>query len=247
MTRDRTWRPNCGIHEIPPDPARDFAGATVEGVDLNRNYPTRNWGQGEPDDFAAGPSPGSEPETRAVARLIREHRFRASISYHNYGMALFYFHHAGYVRHVAAAMGTLLNQVVGNEQAALPPGPAGTPAQLARYEVSDGSVAVPSTGNIADYCYEHAPGQPTLGLELPPKWDGGHSHRGYTWVAEDTLDQAFRENLPAALALINSAGFAQPPAEVRVCVDPGAHVVQVVDDYAKAFDGWKLEPPKPEE
>jgi hypothetical protein len=240
MTRDRTWRPNCGTHRVEDVP--------IKGVDINRNYPTLTWGQRQESPTTqedahkwCGPSPGSEPETRAVAALIREHRFTASISYHNYGMDVFYFHRAPYVRHVAAAMGTLLNQVVADEQSRAPVRSDGTQRKLPHYKVSDGTTGVPSTGHIADYCYEYAPGQPTLGLELPPKWDGGVSeHYGYSWVPERSLDRAFRESLPAALALINSAGFSQPPAEVKVCADAGTQVVQVVDHYADAFNDWKL-------
>jgi hypothetical protein len=260
MTSDRMWRKNCRTYVVPAKPERDLPPAEldgqvppaqpegaatlvlIDGVDINRNYPTLSWGQGK-DKLTMwwGPTPGSEPETRAVAALIRQHRFKASISYHNYGMDVFYFHRDPYVRHVAAALGTLLNQVVAEEQKHAPVRSDGTQRKLPHYKVSDGTTGVPSTGHIADYCYEHAPGQPTLGLELPPKWDDGVlQNYGYTWVREATLDRAFRESLPAALALINSAGFSQPPAEVKVCADAGTQVVQVVDHYADAFNDWKL-------
>ena len=63
--------------------------ARTEGVDLNRNYPFR-WGalgeRGSSSDpespYFRGPSPASEPETRALMRLVDEERFVASISYH---------------------------------------------------------------------------------------------------------------------------------------------------------------------
>lgn len=46
----------------------------ARGVDLNRNYPTANWGQqpeeGRRVDF--GESPASEPETRLVLKLLAE-------------------------------------------------------------------------------------------------------------------------------------------------------------------------------
>ena len=64
-------------------------GATYKGVDLNRNYPFR-WGATVHKASGAkqkhwhwrGPSPGSEPETRAMMRLAARERFAAAISYH---------------------------------------------------------------------------------------------------------------------------------------------------------------------
>ena len=63
---------------------------TYKGVDLNRNYPFR-WGAttrkasgSRPTHWHyRGPSPGSEPETRAMMRLARQERFAASISFHS--------------------------------------------------------------------------------------------------------------------------------------------------------------------
>jgi murein peptide amidase A len=44
----------------------------LRGVDLNRNFPTRDWGSAEA--VAPGPAPASEPETRALIGLIRDLR-----------------------------------------------------------------------------------------------------------------------------------------------------------------------------
>jgi hypothetical protein len=60
------------------------------GVDLNRNYPLR-WGAAQnarissgrkTHHYYRGPKAASEPETRAMMRLVRRERFAASISYH---------------------------------------------------------------------------------------------------------------------------------------------------------------------
>ncbi len=244
MTKDRTWRTNCRRHEVKAQPVTRPPGGwaedpvytgPLEGVDLNRNYPTLTW---NPDTLRlayevdrlvvdgkcwGGLRPGSELETQAMAKLIRTHRFKASISYHNYSRELIYFHADKYVRHVAKGM-----------------------EALSKYKLRYGPVAFPSAGHIADYCYEYAPGQPTLGLELPPHYkQGTPEDHGYSWVRERTLGPTFRENLPAALALINSAGFSQPPGEVKVCVDSGTQVVQVVQHDWKVFAGWQLGTAKP--
>lgn len=64
----------------------------VDGVDLNRNYPF-GWGilgeEGSSSDPASpyyrGEEPASEPETRALVALARQHRFAAAISWHTHG------------------------------------------------------------------------------------------------------------------------------------------------------------------
>jgi len=149
MTRDRTWRRNCRIHQVGAlamksygaDEVRTFQlDCTIDGVDLNRNYPTLTWNQGllryednkdgtiSPNfDAWRGPTPGSELETQAMAKLISEHRFKASISYHNYGRELFYFHDDPYVRHVGKAMRNLINRCPGVKRYQLTDGNKGAP------------------------------------------------------------------------------------------------------------------------
>lgn len=68
---------------------------SMDGVDLNRNYPFR-WGflgevgsSSKPASFYyRGPEPGSEPETQAMMRLGESEHFAASISFHTGTVAL---------------------------------------------------------------------------------------------------------------------------------------------------------------
>jgi len=70
--------------------------ANSNGVDLNRNFPSRNW---VPDwdhsncwndrPTTGGKSGGSELETRAVMSFIGSHRIRAVISYHSAALGVF--------------------------------------------------------------------------------------------------------------------------------------------------------------
>ena len=58
------------------------------GVDLNRNFPTKNWGEdassaGEnPKDYFGGTAPGSEEETRFIVSLMNDISFDAVITLH---------------------------------------------------------------------------------------------------------------------------------------------------------------------
>lgn len=71
-------------------PDKEPGNTRKAGVDLNRNYPLR-WGAAKnarissgrkSHHYYRGPKPASEPETRAMMRLVRRERFAASISYH---------------------------------------------------------------------------------------------------------------------------------------------------------------------
>ena len=66
------------------------------GVDLNRNFPTRNWTADWDRDgcwiyrpTTGGTYGGSEPETRTVMNFIRSHKFKAMISYHSAALGVF--------------------------------------------------------------------------------------------------------------------------------------------------------------
>ena len=87
---ERLWRKNL----------RDNDGngqiTSADGVDLNRNYPER-WGYDDEgsagttsDETYRGPSPGSEPETKADMKLIKKIDPAMAVSYHSYGPLLLY-------------------------------------------------------------------------------------------------------------------------------------------------------------
>lgn len=53
------------------------------GVDLNRNYPTKNWELGDKNsNYFGGPAPASEIETKTVINLANEINFDAIITLH---------------------------------------------------------------------------------------------------------------------------------------------------------------------
>ena len=53
------------------------------GVDLNRNFPTKNWVLGENNNYFGGYKPNSEEETKFLVNLIKENDFDAIITIHS--------------------------------------------------------------------------------------------------------------------------------------------------------------------
>ena len=52
------------------------------GVDLNRNFPTKNWQKSKRDDYFGGDRPASEAETKFLVNLIEKNNFDAIITIH---------------------------------------------------------------------------------------------------------------------------------------------------------------------
>ncbi len=53
------------------------------GVDLNRNFPTKNWVLGKNNDYFGGNKPNSEIETQFLVKLINENHFDSIITIHS--------------------------------------------------------------------------------------------------------------------------------------------------------------------
>ena len=67
---------------LNPD-GRDLKTRTNSNkVDLNRNFPTRNWVLGERDNYFGGEKPASEVETRFLCEIIDKYRPSSIITLH---------------------------------------------------------------------------------------------------------------------------------------------------------------------
>lgn len=180
------------------------------GVDLNRNY-GYSWSY---DDEGSSPEPASEvyrgsapfsePETRAVRSLFGQREFQALITYHSYSQVILY--PWGYTttptdkealhRSLAADMSTLMEAINGRVYGF---GPSAASSYL-------------TNGDATDWAFGVS-GIPAYTIELPPVDQLG----GGFFNAERDIEPIFRENLPAALYLIDwaIAGFGASPVRVR--------------------------------
>jgi protein MpaA len=71
------------IRTANPDGVAAGTRQNARGVDLNRNFPYR-WRAGARGTYYPGPRAASEPETRAVMRLVRRVRPQLAIFYHQH-------------------------------------------------------------------------------------------------------------------------------------------------------------------
>lgn len=76
---------NIGKNSIYFIPKLNPSGVrkNLNGVDLNRNFPTKNWELGDTSsDYFGGEKPASEIETKYLVDLINENNFSAIITIH---------------------------------------------------------------------------------------------------------------------------------------------------------------------
>jgi hypothetical protein len=210
-----------------------------QGVDINRNYATSTWGQEafvrghattsrDPRDSAsgiwAGPAAGSEIETQCISALMAAQSFRSSITYHNFSQLLLYPSQAkkdGFVQFVGKGMSELIN------------------AQGNPYTYEAGDALYPTSGDLMEFSYEQAPGRPTFTPEVRPN-ENAPKGAWFSALPEAEIEPTFKENLGAALALINAAGFDAPAKSLKVTWSGDAQAVaQVVRNCWKVFEGFE--------
>lgn len=66
-----------------PDGRETGQRTNANGVDINRNFPTKNWELSkDKDEYYSGPKKNSEPETQAIVELIETYEPELIISIH---------------------------------------------------------------------------------------------------------------------------------------------------------------------
>jgi carboxypeptidase T len=239
---NRKWRANRGEHELQESTftaTNVWGGSRVihvkkdvyTGVDLNRNYPTKDWGvetqhsSCDPADCEkgtwVGPFRNSEKETQAMVELLNR-GFRASMTYHSYDQLLLYTFAAkehAFTLDVGKGLQSLINA-------------SGNP-----YGLKSTTENYPTTGDMLTYSWQIAAGRPAFATELRPPSDAPEE-LWFSQLPEGQIEPTFKENLNAALAVINYAGFDAPAGSVTIPWTPDTQVGQVVRNCWKVFEGF---------
>lgn len=70
---------------INPDGYSKNDRTNSNGVDLNRNFPCRDWSpEAKAPRYYPGPSPGSEPEVQALVKLIEDEKPQLIVHFHSW-------------------------------------------------------------------------------------------------------------------------------------------------------------------
>jgi hypothetical protein len=212
----RLWRKNL----------RDNNGSgTIEvgdGVDPNRNYP-EHWNydqEGSSDvqssDTYRGTGPASEPETRAITRLLGNVGFSFQVNYHSYGPYLLY--PEGWQVGTPTADDPIYYALSGNLD---------NPAIEDFYAGLSSDVLYVTNGEVTDYAHVNA-----KTLAWTPELEEGCEGCGFVFPDDEALVQAeFEKNIPFALDVAKSA---KDPD------DPVSHLgLETKPFYLKSDDTYK--------
>jgi len=77
--------PNTKLLMIPclnPDGMQKKQRTNASNVDLNRNFPTKNWQLSEHNEYYGGKSPASEPETTFLIDVVEEYKPKRILTLH---------------------------------------------------------------------------------------------------------------------------------------------------------------------
>ncbi|GAA4986517.1 M14 family zinc carboxypeptidase [Kineococcus glutinatus] len=209
----RLWRKNLrdnnGDGQITPG----------DGVDLNRNFPTK-WGydnEGSSPDPASetyrGPAPASEPETQALDALVARLTPQFLVNYHSAAELLL--HGVGWQVDTPSPDDVIYEAMVGDDAEPAVPG----------YD-PDLSAELYTTNGDTDFHAQEAHG--TLGFtpemstceaasasDPDDAWEPEACGSGFEFPDDEALVQAeFEKNVPFALAVARSAPHPDEPVSV---------------------------------
>ncbi|HEX7672657.1 MAG TPA: DUF2817 domain-containing protein [Bdellovibrio sp.] len=81
---------------INPDGYSQNKRTNANGVDLNRNFPCRDWTpEAKASRYYPGPSPGSESEVQALIKLIEDEKPQLIVHFHSWEPCIVYTGHPG--------------------------------------------------------------------------------------------------------------------------------------------------------
>jgi hypothetical protein len=223
----RMWRKNLR------DNNEDGQITSVDGVDPNRNWPTK-WRfdpEGASDNFASetyrGTGPASEPEVAAYRKLMEKLDAKFQIDFHSFGELILY--PEGWQVETQATDNPLLEALAGHDE--------NKPA-IEDYDPDLSAELYTVNGDITDDALEHL-GTQAYTVELsggsgPPVGGTDGSHPNYRPAgfafqdSEADVQEVFEENLNFALDLAKSA---KDPD------DPVSHIGNTAPDFVpSSFD-----------
>ncbi|WP_091215119.1 M14 family metallopeptidase [Geodermatophilus siccatus] len=213
FTTDRLWRKNLRDND------GDGVITAVDGVDLNRNFPTR-WGYDNegsspsPDsDVHRGPAPASEPETRALDGLMRRVGFEFLVNYHSAAELLLY--GTGWQVATPTPDDVVYEAMAGDD--ADPAVPGYDPDISAELYTTNGETtehAQEAYGTLA-FTPEMATCQTASAADPGDAFEPGACGSVFEFPDSEPLVQAeFDKNLPFALAVARSAQDPSNPVSV---------------------------------
>ena len=205
---NRLWRKNLRDN----DDDRQITAS--DGVDLNRNFPTR-WNydeEGSSSDLDSetyrGPKPASEPETRALNRLMRRVGFELMIDYHSAAELLLY--PSAFQVQTQTADDPIYRALSGtDEEPAIPGAPPGAPFP---YDPDVASELYITNGDTIDHAHSRfgiLTWVPEMDLSDPGR-GGGPSEFEFQ-DSEADLQAAFEKNVPFAIDVARSAADPADP------------------------------------
>jgi hypothetical protein len=209
----RLWRKNLR------DNNGDGQIAAGDGVDLNRNFPTR-WGydnEGSSPDPAGetyrGPSPASEPETRALDALARRVRFTFFVDYHSAAELLLY--GTGWQVSTPTPDDVIYEALAGDD--AHPAIPGYDPDVSAELYTTNGDTNTHLSERYGTLSFtpEMSTCETASDSDPADRWAAAACGSSFEFPDDEALVQAeFEKNLPFALSLARSAPHPDEPTSV---------------------------------
>jgi hypothetical protein len=204
-----------------------------DGVDPNRNYP-EHWGYDnegsspvQSSDTYRGPSASSEPETRAITKLLDRKHFAFQINYHSFGRWILY--PEGWQTGTPTADDPIYYALSGNlDNPAI--GSAATGDAFHPGLSSD--VLYVTNGETTDYAHVNA-----KTLAWTPELSEGSPGSGFVFDDNEALVQAeFVRNIPFALDVAKSARDPENPVSHLGLTTPDLQITSP-DTYKAGIPG----------
>jgi len=226
----RLWRKNLA------DNNGDGSITTGDGVDLNRNYPTR-WGYDNEgsspnpaSDTYRGPTPGSEPETQALDALFAEITPEFLVNYHSAAELLL--HGIGWQVATPSPDDVIYEAMVGDDTD--PAIPGYDPDISAELYTTNGDTDshMQEAYRTLGFTPEMSTCEAASGVDPDDPWEPAACESGFHFPDDEGLIQAeFEKNVPFALAVAESALDPDDPVSV---VDREAEDFRV-DSFAVSY------------